>query len=127
LTVHSPRKLATTKYQPFSIPDSPPSRPTSFYNESAYKADDFDLRNTKSESPELTSALDFPLDDIAAITERESGSKISTNNGEIATPALLLQLKDQQALEAEPVESRPHSSATVLAVSDKVSTVAHPY
>lgn len=125
LTVRSPPKLAAINYQPFSIPDSPPSRATSFNYESARRADDLDLRNTKSESPELTSVLGLPFDDIDDITERESGLKISASNRKIATPASLLQLKDQQALEGKPVESRAHLSATGLAVSDKVSTFAH--
>ena len=114
----------TTKDHPFAIPESPPSRITSFNHNSSFRADDFDLRNTKSESPELISVRDLPLDDIDAVVEQDSALQVSPKNGERATPAQLLQVNGCRALGDEPVEPTSHQKAAARVISDQVSTGA---
>jgi len=116
----------TTKDHLFAIPDSPPSRATSFNHNKSFGADGFDLRITKSESPELISVRDLPLDDIIAVTEQDSALQISLTNGKRATPAQLLQLNSCQALDDEPAESTNHRTATARTISDQVGTDALP-
>ena len=84
-------------------------------------ANDLELRNTKSESPELTSVFELPLDDIAAIIERESASKVPTTKGNRETPARILQLDDSQAVDGESAEVGRYQTTTVLPVADEVS------
>ena len=127
MTVNSPLKQATAKDHPFSIPDSPPTRAASFNNHTSCAADDLDVRSTKSESPELTSVLELPLDDIAAITERESASRIPKHYDNRATPVQLLQLNDDRASNSEPVKVIHYQTDTVYPVPDKVSVVALPF